>query len=104
MRWPLRQVFELLRKGLPALGTALVTPLTLTVPQDARGDMRRADRDLRRVGMAAGGGVAPGKNMASDARAATERRPAGSRKRLLDRLPEWCAHASHAYLRRNRQL
>ena len=33
MRWPLRHVFELLRKGFPALGTALVTPLTLTVPQ-----------------------------------------------------------------------
>ena len=34
MRWPLRQNFELLLKGFPALRTELVTPLTLTVPQE----------------------------------------------------------------------
>src|ERR1700733_9019145 len=83
MRWPLRHVFELLRKGLPAFGTALVTPLTLTVPQ-ARvvtwlGLIETWFASAWPLALA----VAPGKIMASDARVATPRRPAGNRKRLL---------------------
>src|SRR3984957_20121351 len=84
MRWPLRHVFEGLRKGLPALGTALVTPFTLTVPQD---------RVVTWVGLVVtwaasecplAPAMVPGKNIASEASAATESRPAGSRKGLLN--------------------
>src|SRR5271157_1607865 len=76
MRWPLRQNLEVLRKGLPALRTLPVTPLTLTVPHD---------RVVTWVDTCAASAwplapaPEPGKNMASEARAATERRPAGNR-------------------------
>src|ERR1700728_2943213 len=91
MRWPLRQFLEVLRKGLPALRTLPVTPLMLTVPQD---------RVVTWVGVVdtcaasecpLAPAPAPGKNIASEARAATERRPAGRRNWLRNVLFVWGA-------------
>ena len=90
--------------GFPALGTALVTPLTLTVPQARVVTCVGLTETCAASACPLAPALVPGKNIASEARPATERRPAGRRKRLRDRLLEWCAHASHAYLRRNRQL
>src|SRR5580692_3026944 len=82
MRWPFRQVFELLRNGFPALVTELATPLMFTVPHECVvtcvGLMEICDASAWPLAPA----LVPGKNMASDANPATERRAAGSRKRL----------------------
>src|ERR1700722_18984345 len=83
MRWPLRQVFELLRNGFPALGTAFVTPLTLTVPQACVVTWLGVIDTWLASAWPLALAVAPGKIMASDARLPTPRRPAGNRKRLL---------------------
>jgi hypothetical protein len=82
IRWPFRQVFEELRKGFPALITPLVTPLTLTVPHacvvTSPGVIETCVASVWPLAPA----KVPGKNIANDASAATERRPAGSRNRL----------------------
>src|ERR1700722_15018250 len=83
MRWPLWQVFELLRNGLPALGTALGRPLTLVAPQDRVGTGVGLVVTWAASECPLAPAVVPGKNIASEARAATERRPAGKRNRLL---------------------
>ena len=69
--------------GLPALGVEPVTPLMLTVPHD------RVVTCLAGIGgtwavsaCPLAPASVPGKNMASDARAATARRPAGNRNRV----------------------
>src|ERR1700733_9041821 len=83
MRWPLRQVFELLRKGFPALGTALVTPLMLTVPQACVVTWLGVIDTWFASAWPLAFAVAPGKIMASEARAATPRRPSGRTKRPI---------------------
>ena len=83
MRWPLRQVFDVLLNGLPALRTVPVTPLTLTVPHErvvtCVGLTETCDASACPLAPA----LVPGKNIASDASPATERSPAGRRKRLV---------------------
>ena len=72
MRWPLRQVFELLRKGFPALGTELVTPLTLTVPHERVVTCVGVMETWAASAWPLAPALVPGKNIASDARAATD--------------------------------
>ncbi len=82
MRWPFRQVFELLRKGFPALVTELVTPLTLTVPHARVVTWPGVIVTCAASEWPLAPARVPGKNIAKDASAATDRRPAGSRNRL----------------------
>src|ERR1700684_345663 len=82
MRWPFRQVFELLRKGLPALVTELVTPLMFTVPHERVVTCVGVMEIWAASAWPLAPALVPGKNIASDASAATERRPAGRRNGL----------------------